>query len=88
MEDRTASRLSWEDAHRLEVTLRARASAMSRRDHAVGRCPGCGRAVAEHEDRMRVGGLVVHPSCLFVCRSDQISSSSAARKRSFSSRVP
>jgi hypothetical protein len=87
MERHTASRLSWEDAHRLEVTLRARASAMSRRD-AVGRCPGCGRAVGEEEDRMHVGGLIVHPSCLFVCRSDQISASSAARNRSFSSRVP
>jgi hypothetical protein len=88
MDEHATSRLSWEDAHRLEVTLRARANAMTRRDHAVGRCPGCGRPVGEDEDQMRVGGLIVHPSCLFVCRGDQISSSSAARNRSFSSRVP
>ena len=88
MEERVVSRLTWEDAHRLEVTLRARASAMTRRGSGVGRCPGCGRAVDDDEDSMRVGGLIVHPSCLFVCRGDQINASSTARKRSFSSRVP
>jgi hypothetical protein len=71
MEEDRPSRLSWEEAHRLEVTLRARSGAMSRSARAVGRCPGCGRPVADGEDAMRVGGLVVHPGCLFVCREDR-----------------
>ena len=64
-----ASRLSWEEAHRLELTLRARAERRGQRGGAVGRCPGCGRSVLPGDDHMRVGGLVVHPSCLFVCRN-------------------
>jgi hypothetical protein len=64
-----STRLSWEEAHRLELTLRARARTLSGRGH-VGRCPGCGETVLDEDDHMRVGGLVVHPSCLFVCRDD------------------
>jgi hypothetical protein len=71
MEEEHPSRLSWEEAHRLEVTLRARSNAMSHTGRAVGRCPGCGRPIADGEDAMRVGGLVVHPGCLFVCREDR-----------------
>jgi hypothetical protein len=60
-----STRLSWEDAHRLELTLRARARMLGGRGRALGRCPGCGRSVGDDEDQMRVGGLVVHPDCLF-----------------------
>jgi hypothetical protein len=74
MSQRTLSRLSWDDAHRLELTLRARARMLARPGRAVGRCPGCGRPVGEEEDQMRVGGLVVHPDCLFVRRDDPPSS--------------
>ena len=71
MEEHRPSRLSWEEAHRLEVTLRVRSDAMTRSARSIGRCPGCGRPIAEGDDSMRVGGLVVHPDCLFVCREDR-----------------
>ena len=56
-----ASRMSWEDAHRLEVTLRARALRLT-----GGRpvCPGCGKPVTEIDDQMRLAGMLVHPRCL------------------------
>ena len=50
---------------RVEFALRARSLALRARSGAVGRCPGCGRAVSNHESWMSVGALVVHPDCLF-----------------------
>jgi hypothetical protein len=56
-------RLSWDQAHRLEVTLRARASRLSA-GGARGQCPGCGRPVAPEDNQFRLAGLLVHPECL------------------------
>ena len=56
------SRLSWEQAHRLEVTLRARASRFS--GNRADLCPGCGRAVTPAEGQLRLAGHVVHTECL------------------------
>jgi hypothetical protein len=50
---------------RVEFALRTRSLALRGRSGAVGRCPGCGRAVAADESWMSVGALVVHPDCLF-----------------------
>jgi hypothetical protein len=50
---------------RAEFALRARSLALRERTGAVGRCPGCGRAVSSEESWMSVGALVVHPDCLF-----------------------
>jgi hypothetical protein len=55
-------RLSWEQAHRLELTLRARASRFS--GASGDRCPECGRVVTPAEDQLRLGGHVVHTECL------------------------
>jgi hypothetical protein len=57
------SRLSWEQAHRLEVTLRARASRLSG-GCGPGICPGCGRPVTPGDGQLRLAGLLVHPECL------------------------
>ena len=56
------SRLSWEQAHRLEVTLRARASRFS--GDRPDLCPGCGRPVTPGEGQLKLAGHVVHTSCL------------------------
>ncbi len=58
-----ASRLSWEDAHRLEVRLRARATQLS----ATGNCPGCGCPVSATDQHIRLAGLTVHCGCLSRC---------------------
>ena len=59
----TVGRLSWEQAHRLELTLRARASRLG--GHASpGCCPGCGKPVGPSDDQLRLAGTVVHPGCL------------------------
>ncbi len=63
-------RLGPQAASRVEGALRARSGALKRRSRSVGRCPGCGQAVSPEDDWMRVGGLIVHPACLFVCRGD------------------
>jgi hypothetical protein len=55
------SRLSWEQVHRLELTLRARAA---RFGGQTGRCPGCGRPVSPGADQLRLAGTVVHAACL------------------------
>jgi hypothetical protein len=55
-------RLSWEQAHRLELTLQARASRLS--GHSDDRCPNCGRVVAPSEGQLKLGGHVVHTECL------------------------
>jgi hypothetical protein len=57
------SRLSWEQAHRLEVTLRARASRLNG-SLGPGCCPGCGRPVSPSENQLRLAGLTVHSDCL------------------------
>jgi hypothetical protein len=53
------------EEQRLELILRTRSRALGRRNRALGRCPGCGRAVLSDESSMNVGALVVHPECLF-----------------------
>jgi hypothetical protein len=53
--------MSWEQAHRLELTLRTRAARFGGR---AGRCPGCGKPVADGADQLRLAGTVVHPGCL------------------------
>ena len=58
----TVSRLSWEQAHRLELTLRARASRFS--TSGPGYCPGCGRPVTPEDDQLKLAGTVVHTGCL------------------------
>jgi len=55
-------RLSWEQAHRLELTLRARANRFSA--HRPDLCPGCGRSVTPAEDQLRLAGHVIHTECL------------------------
>jgi hypothetical protein len=55
------SPLSWEQAHRLELTLRARASRLGGK---VGRCPGCGEPIEPGDDQLRLAGTVVHTGCL------------------------
>jgi hypothetical protein len=56
-------RLSWEQAHRLEVTLRARSSRFGGK-RSTGCCAGCGREVAPDDDQLRLAGTVVHTGCL------------------------
>ena len=57
------ARLSWTQAHRLEVTLRVRAAQLGGRT----RCPGCGRPFADGDQRMTLAGVTVHPACLCDC---------------------
>jgi hypothetical protein len=57
----SVSHLSWEHAHRLELTLRARAA---RFGGQAGRCPGCGKTVSPGDEQLRLAGTVVHPGCL------------------------
>jgi hypothetical protein len=61
-EESSVGRLSWEQAHRLELTLQARASRLS--GQSAGRCPECGRQVAPSEAQLRLGEHVVHTGCL------------------------
>ena len=67
MRDSVASRLSWEDAHRLEVNLRARALRLT---GSTPVCPGCGNPVTDIDDQMRLAGVVLHPRCLCLCGPD------------------
>ena len=50
---------------RVELALRTRSLRLRNRTGSVGRCSGCGRAVASHENWVSVGQLVVHPECLY-----------------------
>jgi len=61
---RPASSMSWDDVHRLELQLRARAAAIRSRGSDARCCPGCGREVTEGEGGMQLGGVTVHLSCL------------------------
>jgi YD repeat-containing protein len=63
------TRLSWDEAHRLEVNLRARAHRLGR---PVGRCPGCGHPTLSTDEQMRFAGLAVHSGCIFLCRDDPL----------------
>ena len=56
--------MSWEDVHRLELQLRARAAVIGGRGKHPGCCPSCGRKVDEYDTGIQLGGLTVHLSCL------------------------
>jgi hypothetical protein len=60
-------RLSWTDAHRLEATLRVRASRLGTARLDRSRCAGCGQPVATG-DHMLLAGMPIHPGCLELCR--------------------
>ena len=57
-----SARLSWEEVHRLEVLMRARASSLSRRTASSTTCAACGGPLGE--ESMRLAGVRVHPGCL------------------------
>jgi hypothetical protein len=57
-----STRLTWDEVHRLELLVRARARSLTQSDGLAGRCPGCGRPVDDGE--MRLAGFVVHPGCV------------------------
>jgi hypothetical protein len=57
-----SSRLSWEDAHRLELLIRLRASSLARSAGWRHVCPLCARPLGPAP--MRLGGRLVHPRCL------------------------
>ena len=61
--------MSWDDVHRLELHLRARAAAIRSRGSDPRCCPGCGREVTDGDGGMQLGGVAVHPSCLPALRS-------------------
>src|SRR3954452_16005923 len=61
---RMAPSMSWDDVHRLELHLRARAAAIGGRAGGENRCPGCGRAVEDDDGGVRLGGVAGHPGCL------------------------
>ena len=56
--------MSWDDVHRLELQLRARSDAMSRKGTDPSRCPACGNEVAAGDDGIELGGLRVHHACI------------------------
>jgi hypothetical protein len=65
--------MSWDDVHRLELQLRARAAAIGRRGSDPGHCPGCGRAVGDDDDGgMQLGGVTVHQACLPAIRGSAV----------------
>jgi hypothetical protein len=57
-----SARLTWEEVHRLELLMRARARSLGQTVGSADRCPACGRPVGESE--MRIGGYAVHPECV------------------------
>ena len=68
-ETQRVGRLSWTDAHRLEATLRARASRLGQAKLDKSRCAGCGAPVGPG-DHMWLAGVPIHPGCLELCRED------------------
>ena len=62
--------MSWDDVHRLELQLRARAAAIGRRGMSPHCCPECGRAV---DSGIQLGGLTVHEGCLPALRGAPVS---------------
>jgi hypothetical protein len=59
-----SARLSWDDAHRLEVLMRTRAHAFLHRA-AEDTCAGCGRPLGD--EGIRLAGVSMHPECLPDC---------------------
>jgi hypothetical protein len=57
-----SARLSWDEAHRLEVLMRTRARGMSRRTGHGVTCAACGSPL--NGDAIRLAGVEVHPGCL------------------------
>jgi hypothetical protein len=55
-----STRLSWDEAHRLEVLMRRRAHGISRTKGDA--CAACGAPLAG--DGVRVAGVLLHPACL------------------------
>lgn len=64
--------MSWDDVHRLELQLRARAAAIGRRGADPGHCPSCGRAVEGSDSGLRLGGVTVHQACLPALRGSAL----------------
>jgi hypothetical protein len=58
---RTA-RLSWDEVHRLELVLRARAASIATPSGGGTRCPICTGPLGT--ERVRLAGALVHPDCL------------------------
>jgi hypothetical protein len=61
--------MSWDDVHRLELQLRARSAAISRRGSNPSCCPSCGREVKDGDGGMQLGGVAVHLGCLPTLRA-------------------
>ena len=61
--------MSWDDVHRLELELRARSAAISRRGSDPACCPACGRQVDGGGAGIRLGGVTVHQGCLPALRT-------------------
>jgi hypothetical protein len=61
--DGDVAKLSWSDAHRLEVVLRTRAGRLS----GLSTCPGCGLPFDDGDARLTFAGVTVHPACLCDC---------------------
>lgn len=57
-----STRLTWDEAHRLELLMRARARSLTQRVGVADRCPGCGRPVGENG--IRLAGFAVHSECI------------------------
>jgi hypothetical protein len=57
-----STRLSWEEAHRLELLIRLRASSLAQSPGSRHVCPLC--AIPLGPAPMRLGGRLVHPGCL------------------------
>jgi hypothetical protein len=60
-------RLTWDAAHRLELSLRARAERLAHASPTLARCPGCGQTLSAGDERISVGGIGVHPGCVPDC---------------------
>jgi hypothetical protein len=69
--------MSWDDVHRLELQLRARAAAIGRRGKDPTACPVCGWEIKEGEGGMQLGGIAVHVTCLPALRSVEPPTSSS-----------
>jgi hypothetical protein len=59
----------WDDPHRLELQLRARAAAIGGRGQDPACCPVCRREVKEGDGGMQLGCVAVHQACLPAARS-------------------
>ena len=57
-----STRMSWEEAHRLELLIHLRASSLAQSPGSRNVCPLCARQLGA--TAMRLGGRLVHPDCL------------------------